>query len=112
MTIWASSGTSESPAKPHYLWIRLGPAVLYQDNMSTIFLANRGRSTSERTRHIKVRHFFVAHYVEAKEIRIEYMPTTHMIADILTKALHGTLFKKFSAAITGNDNNTSGGKKI
>ena len=32
---------------------------LYQDNMSTIFLANKGRSTSERTRHIKIRFFFV-----------------------------------------------------
>jgi hypothetical protein len=25
-----------------------------------------------------------------------------MVADILTKALHGTLFQKFSAAITGH----------
>ena len=85
--------------------LRLGPAVLYQDNMSTIFLANKGRSTSERTRHIKIRYFFITHYVENKEIRIEHMPTTRMIADILTKALHGTLFKKFSAAITGRSIN-------
>jgi histone deacetylase 1/2 len=92
------------------LWVReflmaqgvpLGPAVLYQDNLSTIFLANKGRSTSERTRHIKIRYFFITHYVEMGEIRIEHMPTAQMIADILTKALHGTLFKKFSAAITG-----------
>lgn len=78
--------------------LQLGPAVLFQDNMSTIFLANKGRSTSERTRHIKIRYFFIAHYVETNEIRIEYMPT---VADVLTKALHGTLFKKLSAAVTG-----------
>ena len=81
--------------------LRLGPAILFQDNMSTIFLANKGRSTSERTRHIKIRYFFITHYVDNKEIKIEYMPTTRMIADIFTKSLHGTLFKKLSAAITG-----------
>ena len=81
--------------------IHLGPATLYQDNLSTIFLANKGRSTNERTRHIKIRYFFITHYVENKEIKIEYMPTTKMIADILTKSIHGTLFKKLSAAISG-----------
>ena len=35
--------------------LRLGPATVYQDNKSTICLANKGRSTSERTRHVKIR---------------------------------------------------------
>lgn len=30
--------------------LQLGPAVVYQDNQSTIFLANKGRSTSERSK--------------------------------------------------------------
>jgi hypothetical protein len=99
-----------SDALSQILWTRefiiaqgvdLGPAVVYQDNQSTIFLANKGRSTSERTRHIKIRYFFVSHYIEAKEIIVKYMPTGEMIADILTKALHGTLFQKMAAAITG-----------
>ena len=34
--------------------IPMGPAILYEDNKSTIFLADKGRSTSERTRHIKI----------------------------------------------------------
>ena len=83
----------------------LGPAILYQDNMSTIFLANKGRSTSERTRHIKIRYFFISHYIESHEIVVEYMPTSCMIADILTKPLHGTLFKEMTAAITGHPHN-------
>ena len=70
--------------------------------MSTIFLANRGRSTSERTRHIKIRYFFIAHYVEQNEIKIAHMPTALMLADILTKALHGALFRKLASAITGH----------
>ena len=81
-----SSAESElvgiSDALSQILWTReflirqglsIGPAVVYQDNQSTIFLANKGRSTSERSRHIKIRYFFVAHYVEAKEIEIEYL---------------------------------------
>ena len=99
-----------SDALSQILWTReflirqglsIGPAVVYQDNQSTIFLANKGRSTSERSRHIMIRYFFVAHYVEAKEIEIEYLPTADMIADILTKPLHGSLFLKFAAIMTG-----------
>ena len=82
--------------------IPMGPAILYQDNKSSIFLADKGRSTSERTRHIKIRYFFISHYVASREIVIEYMPTNQMIADILTKSLHGSLFYDMRAAITGN----------
>ena len=82
--------------------IPMGPATLYQDNKSTIFLAIKGRTTSERTRHIKIRYFFISHYITTREISIEYMPTKQMIAEILTKALHGTLFIEMRAALTGN----------
>ena len=85
-----------------YAGFNLGPAVMYQDNMSTIFLANKGRSTSEKSRHIKIRYFFVKHYIEAKEIVLQYLPTADMVADILTKALHGSLFFKLRGILTGN----------
>ena len=81
--------------------ISMGPAILYQDNMSTIFLANKGRSTSERTRHIKIRYFFIHHYIDTKEIVIVHMPTADMIADIMTKPLHGALFEKLCAVLSG-----------
>lgn len=85
--------------------IEVGPAIVYQDNKSTIFLANKGRSTSERSRHIKIRYFFVSHYISAGEIKLEYLPTEDMVADALTKPLHGTLFKTFADTLTGNNNN-------
>ena len=86
--------------------LQLGPAVVYQDNQSTIFLANKGRSTSERSRHIKIRYFFVQHYIEASEIKLEYLPTGQMVADILTKPLHGSLFKALADKLTGNNTTT------
>jgi hypothetical protein len=81
--------------------VQIGAAIVYQDNMSTIFLANKGRSTSERSRHIKIRYFFVSHYIETKEIEVKYLPTGQMIADILTKPLHGALFATLNRALTG-----------
>jgi hypothetical protein len=93
-----------SDALSQVLWIReflihqgiiLGPAIVYQDNQSTICLANKGRSTSDRTRHIKIRYFFIRHYIDAREIVIEYLPTGAMVADILTKPLHAGVFARF-----------------
>ena len=69
--------------------------ILYQDNQSTILLANNGRgSSSKRTRHINIRYFFVADRVASKEVRIEYCPTGDMIADFFTNPLQGTLFRR------------------
>ena len=79
-----------------FLWVRyfleehgysMGPAKIYQDNMSTIAMIKNGKSTSNRTRHIAIRFFFVADRVNSKEIEIEYMQTGEMLADILTKPL-------------------------
>ena len=81
---------------------RLGPATVYQDNKSTICLANKGRSTSERTRHVKVRYFFIQHYLESKEIIMEYLPTGEMLADLFTKPLHGTTFLKLRDLVSGS----------
>ena len=93
-----------SDALSQVLWMReyllsagleMGPAIIYQDNQST-------RSTSERSRHIKIRYFFVQHYIKAGEIKLQYLPTGRMVADILTKPLHGALFKIFADQLTGN----------
>ena len=81
--------------------LRIGPAVVYQDNQSTICLANKGRSTSERTRHVKVRHFFIRHYVDEGEIRIAYLATGDMVADILTKPLHRATFQELRGLLIG-----------
>ena len=84
-----------------YSGLALGPAVIFQDNQSAIYLAKKGRSTSVRSRHIKIRHFFVSHYIESREIEVKYLPTERMVADILTKPLHGALFEKFCRSLTG-----------
>jgi len=68
-------------------------ANLMQDNTSTIKLAENGRSNSDRTRHIKIRYFFIKQFLDDGEMKISYCPTMHMVADILTKPLQGEHFE-------------------
>jgi len=70
------------------------PAILYQDNQSTMKLLKNGKSSSDRTKHIKIRYFWLKERVDLKDILVEYMPTEDMIADLLTKPLQGDLFIK------------------
>ena len=74
--------------------VRLEPAVVYQDNQSSMALISKGRSTSSRTKHINIRYFFVKDRVESGEVVIKYAPTEDMLADLLTKPLQGELFRK------------------
>jgi len=71
----------------------LKPTVVYQDNMSTMALIAKGRSTSEKSKHIKIRYFFIKQHVDDGEIQIVHMPTDDMLADLLTKPLQGTKFR-------------------
>jgi hypothetical protein len=70
----------------------IGPAILYQDNMSCMALIKRGGPASERSRHIEIRHFWIQERVESGEVRVEHMPTAEMIANILTKPVQGAQF--------------------
>ena len=70
----------------------LPASTIYQDNQSTMALVNKGSSTSDRTRHIKIRHFWVKDQVSQGEVQIVYIPTEDMTADILTKPLQGQTF--------------------
>ena len=81
----------------------VGAANVYQDNQSTIKLVQNGKSNSGRTRHIAIRYFFVADRISTGEIKVEYMATGEMIADILTKPLQGNLFRKLRTTLMGWD---------
>jgi len=75
--------------------------ILLEDNKSAIHMANNGKSISNRTRHIKVRYFFVKQYLDNGEFRLEHCPTKEMIADILTKPLQGELFIQLRDLLLG-----------
>ena len=72
----------------------LGPATVFQDNQSSMALIKNGKSNSERTRHIAIRFFFISDRVNSNEIKLQYMETENMLADVLTKPLQGELFRR------------------
>ena len=81
----------------------VGPATVYEDNQSAIKLAENGRSNSSRTRHIAIRYFFVSDKIASGEIKVEYLNTSDMIADILTKPLQGALFRRLRSLLLNWD---------
>jgi hypothetical protein len=77
------------------------PLILYQDNKSAITLLEKGRSTSQRTKHIATRYFFIKDRITSNEIKLVHMGTDDMIADFYTKPLQGDLFRKMRDKIMG-----------
>ena len=68
--------------------------ILYQDNKSTILLLENGKkSSSQRTRAINIRYFFLTDQIAKKNVSVEYCPTLKMYADFMSKPQQGKLFK-------------------
>ena len=77
--------------------------LLYQDNKSTIVLAENGRASSgKRTRALNIRFFFIHDQINQGNLRVVYCPTEDMHADYLTKPLQGKLFWQHRAFIMGH----------
>jgi hypothetical protein len=76
--------------------------LLFQDNMSAIKLEKNGRqSSSKRTRHLNIKHFFIKDRVESGELNIKHCGTDDMVADYFTKPLQGEKFRRFRDLILG-----------
>jgi hypothetical protein len=76
--------------------------ILFQDNMSSDLLEKNGKDlSSQRTKHINIRCFFISNRVNKGEVSVVWCPTGNMIADYATKPLQGALFCKFRYQIMG-----------
>ena len=78
----------------------VGPAILHQDNTSCMALVRRGGPSSERSRHISIRYFWVAERVSMGEATVEHLGTEHMYANLLTKPVQGAQFEQERAGVT------------
>ena len=79
----------------------IDPVVVYEDNSGVLAIAKNGRKPQHRTRHLNVRYFFVIDRVKLGHVRLEYMPTKSMIADMMTKAVNGALFQDLRNLLFG-----------
>lgn len=67
--------------------------VIFNDNQSAGRLAENPIHHS-RTKHIDIRYHFIRRVLSDGLLRIEYLPTSEMVADVLTKGLSQSLHKK------------------
>jgi hypothetical protein len=83
---------------------RMEKPVILQDNQSTIKLLEKGRASSQRTRHLNVRFFWLTEKIDDGDLKIQYEPTKSMVADILTKPLGAEQFGKLRRCILNREN--------
>jgi len=68
-----------------------GPVVL-QDNTSTISLITKGGG-KYRNKYLRVRQATVKQVIDEGDMKVEYVPTGKMLADLLSKPLQGELLR-------------------
>jgi hypothetical protein len=74
---------------------------LHQDNTSTIQIYNH-TANKRKSRHMDLRYNIVRENIENNIIRLFYLPTDHMIADIGTKALAPAVFYRLRDYLLGH----------
>ena len=77
-------------------------SLLYQDTISAMLLETNGKaSSSKRTKHIKVKYFFIIDKVDQGKVTIEHCPTEQMWTDINTKPKQGLVYPVIRGHVMG-----------
>ena len=79
---------------------QLQATTVFEDNQSTIKLISKP-GNGNKTKHIDLRFNFIRDQVAQNTIQIEYLPTTEMISDILTKPLGTSSFIYLRSLLLG-----------
>ena len=75
-----------------------GPMVVNADNQGSIALA-KNPVFHDCSKHIDIQYHYTRNLVKEKRIQLEYIPTSDMLADLLTKALPRTQHVHLSQGI-------------
>ena len=73
---------------------------MYQDNIITqLLIKNRQMSSGKKTKHSKVKFFFIKDRVDEGEIKVIDCPAEGMCADVMTTPLQGMAFRTMRAEV-------------
>ena len=72
--------------------------TLMCDNDAAVKIA-KDNSANKRTRHSEREYFYVNEQLHRKRLAIEWVPTNHQLADIMTKALGPMPFERILASL-------------
>jgi hypothetical protein len=89
----------------------MGPPVVHQDNQSAITLVTKGGG-KYRTKYLRARQARIREQVQCGELKVSYLSTRLMLADILTKPLQGTPFKLLSGRIMNGSEPDTGVRRV
>lgn len=73
--------------------------IVYNDNQSAQKLLQAKEYCHKRTKHIDIRYHYVKDLISKNVIKVEYLPTDKMIADVLTKPLGRVKHNEFIKAM-------------
>jgi hypothetical protein len=82
-------------------YTNIPPIIFMEDNTSAIQQIRKGRPGSDASRHVGIRFFWICDYIATGEVVIKHCPTADMIADVLTKPLHGEQLRLLRGRLTG-----------
>jgi hypothetical protein len=68
------------------------PTVVFQDNEAAIHMFTTGRTNFKRSKHMHIRINYVKEHIDMGTIRIVFLPTDLMLADLLTKGFSKVMF--------------------
>ena len=89
-----------------YVYSELGyevrPVEIFQDNKSSITLSSEeALNFKGRSKFINRKFFGIYELIQNNDLKLSYVCTEDMIADVLTKAMVGNKFKRFAIALLG-----------
>ena len=82
-------------------WIMDNPTIVYQDNTSTMKMANSGEGSFKKSKHIENKYYTITNYINDGIIKLEHISTDEMLADFFTKPLQSQKFLYFRRKIMG-----------
>jgi hypothetical protein len=89
---WARSWLEE-------LGYKQGPVTVWQDNQSTMRMAERGFGKSSASKHWAMRYFYAKEAIDLGTITLQYVSTENMLADALTKPIPRDRFAQWRTSI-------------
>jgi hypothetical protein len=86
------------------LGINVKENIIFQDNTSAILMATSGVAKLDSLRHIKIRTAQLSDLLgdTSNKLKLVHLPTEDMVADILTKAIHGERLVRLIGILQGH----------
>ena len=76
-----------------------GPELMIREDNQSCIKMTKNPVNHGRAKHIDIKYHHIRDEVKRGEVTLEYCETTEMLADIMTKALHGPRHKDLTAAL-------------